>query len=159
MMASNSTAGNPPSEDSLRKANKVSQLTLEEWKQRLTAEQFEVTRNSATEKPFSSPLCDFYEEGTYACVCCGTILFSSKSKFHSGCGWPAFSEAFNEGNIEKRPDYSHDMVRTEIICKTCHAHLGHVFDDGPKPTGIRYCINGVAMDFIPKQKPNANKEA
>uniref|UniRef100_A0A5S6QRY2 Peptide-methionine (R)-S-oxide reductase n=1 Tax=Trichuris muris TaxID=70415 RepID=A0A5S6QRY2_TRIMR len=159
LMTSSNAAGSSPTNGGLGKTDKVCQLTQEEWRHRLTPEQFEVTRNSSTERPFSSHLCNFDEEGTYSCVCCGSILFSSKSKFHSGCGWPAFSEAFNEGNIEKRPDYSHNMMRTEVVCKTCHAHLGHVFDDGPKPSGVRYCINGVAMNFIPKQQSTADKKA
>lgn len=124
-------------------------LTNDDWKQRLSPEQYEVLRNKATERPFSGKFVNTTAQGTYVCAACGAELFSSKDKFDAGCGWPSFSDALAEGRIVEKPDLSGGMVRTEIQCARCGGHLGHLFDDGPKPTGLRYCVNSVSLDFKP----------
>lgn len=118
-----------------------------EWKRLLTPEQYEVTRKSGTEAPYSSPLTDLHEKGVFLCVCCDLPLFSSAHKFDSGTGWPSFYQPVAKINIRKKTDRSLSEERTEVLCNRCDAHLGHVFDDGPKPTGLRYCMNGVALKF------------
>jgi peptide-methionine (R)-S-oxide reductase len=122
--------------------------TDEEWKQILTPEQYKVARKGGTEKPFSSPLNKVHEKGTFTCVCCDLALFDSKTKFDSGTGWPSFYAPINEINVSEKVDKSMAETRTEVLCTQCDGHLGHVFDDGPKPTGLRYCMNGVAMKFV-----------
>ncbi len=122
--------------------------TDEEWKRILTPEQYEVARKGGTEAPYSSPLNKNYRKGIYACVCCSLPLFSSKTKYNSNTGWASFYAPINIINVGEKIDNSLPETRTEVLCNRCDAHLGHVFDDGPKPTGLRYCMNGVAMKFI-----------
>jgi peptide-methionine (R)-S-oxide reductase len=128
-------------------APKVKKTTAE-WMDQLTAEQFYVTRQSGTERPFTGPHWDNKLIGRYDCVCCDAPLFMSDSKFDAGCGWPSFFESVHPEAIRELEDSSHGMTRTEIRCKDCDAHLGHVFPDGPQPTGLRYCLNGHAMNFV-----------
>ncbi len=130
------------SNDSIRKVERDV-----EWRGRLSPEAYEVTRNAATERPFTGPHLHNKRNGSYSCVCCGQLLFSSDTKFDSGTGWPSFTEPANLENVELRQDNSHGMVRTEVVCRNCDAHLGHVFDDGPGEGGQRYCINGCALEF------------
>jgi peptide-methionine (R)-S-oxide reductase len=122
--------------------------TNEEWKKILTTEQYEVTREQGTEAPFSSPLTDIHEKGVFRCVCCDLSLFDSSAKFDSGTGWPSFFQPISKANVHEQTDTSLAEVRTEVLCARCDAHLGHVFTDGPKPTGLRYCMNGVALKFV-----------
>ena len=120
---------------------------IEEWKKILTPEQFEVCRNKGTERAFTGIYWDSKDKGMYNCSCCGTKLFSSDTKFGSGTGWPSFFKPTDEENIEYLEDQSFGMKRVEVNCKNCGAHLGHVFDDGPKPTNLRYCINSVSLNL------------
>jgi len=121
--------------------------TDKEWKKQLTVEQYAVTREKATERPFTGKYHDNKKEGLYRCICCGSDLFRSDAKFDSGTGWPSFCKPSREGSVKLEIDRSHGMVRTEVICSGCEAHLGHVFPDGPEPTGMRFCINSCSLDF------------
>lgn len=126
------------------------QKSEQEWREQLTPEQYEVTRQAGTERAFTGPHLDEKRDGMFRCVGCGTELFSSDTKFESGTGWPSFTDPANLENVELRFDDSYGMRRTEVVCKTCDAHLGHVFEDGPGESGQRYCINGCALTFDEK---------
>ena len=126
--------------------NKITK-TEEEWRKQLTPEQYYVTRQKGTERAFTGMYWDCHEEGIYRCQCCKTELFRSNQKFDSGCGWPSFYDAIDEDRITQTIDLSHGMRRIEVTCSKCDAHLGHIFDDGPAPTGLRYCINSVSIDL------------
>jgi methionine-R-sulfoxide reductase len=133
-----SEKGTPPATRSVIKSER-------EWQAQLSEEQYRVTRQHGTEHPFSSSLCSLFEPGLYACVCCDTELFDANEKFDSGTGWPSFTQPVNEHAIAYIGDNTHGMYRIEAICNTCKAHLGHVFPDGPQPSGLRYCMNAVAL--------------
>ena len=126
-------------------------MSEDEWKRVLPADVYQIARQKGTERPWTSKFESFKEVGTYYCAACGNALFKSDTKFESGCGWPSFYDPISKGSIIYTPDNTHGMERTEVQCGRCKAHLGHVFDDGPPPTGLRYCINGVILDF---QKAN-----
>ncbi len=130
--------GNPKPDRRVEKKN-------EEWKQLLSEEQFRITRLKGTERPFSGELCTSYEEGKYQCVCCDTELFDSTIKYNSSSGWPSFTQPIKENAIHYIRDETHGMIRVETVCNTCDAHLGHVFPDGPEPSGLRYCINSESI--------------
>ena len=136
--------GNPEPERRVEKSD-------EEWVSELTAEQYTVTRKKGTERPFSSEMCSRFEPGKYECVCCSTLLFDSNTKFESFTGWPSFTQPVKENVVAYNADFSHGMTRVEIMCSTCDAHLGHVFPDGPKPSGLRYCTNAVSLRKIEEE--------
>jgi methionine-R-sulfoxide reductase len=133
--------------------------TDEEWKKILTPEQYEVLRQKGTERPHTSPLNNNFEPGTYVCAGCGTELFTSTQKFDGHCGWPSFDNEIGGGDrVKKIKDFSHGMIRTEIVCAKCGGHLGHIFDDGPTSTGQRYCVNGLSLNFKKLEKENTEKK-
>ena len=125
------------------------QKTDAQWREQLDAMQYQVARHAATERPFTGKYWDHFQSGHYNCIGCGTPLFEAESKFDAGCGWPSYAEAINSDVIERVRDTSHGMVRVEVRCRKCGSHLGHVFDDGPQPSGERFCINSAALDFAP----------
>ena len=129
------------------------ELSDQEWRARLTPEQYRVTRQKGTERAFSSEMCSLFEPGLYACVCCDTLLFDSEEKFESGTGWPSFTQPVRPNAVAYVADNSVGMRRVETTCNTCDAHLGHVFPDGPQPSGLRYCINAVALTKVARMAP------
>lgn len=129
----------------------------QEWRQQLSAEEFRVCREKGTERPFTGEYWNNWQAGVYRCTCCGTELFTSDTKFDAGCGWPSFYQPTSDACIEEKVDASHGMFRTEVTCRRCGAHLGHVFEDGPQPTGLRYCINSVSIKLQPDTLPTKEK--
>lgn len=136
--------GNPEPERRVEKSDA-------QWRAQLTPEQYHVTRQQGTERAFSSEMCSLFEPGVYACVCCGTRLFDASEKFESGSGWPSFTQPIEQNAIAYHGDDSHGMSRIETTCNTCGAHLGHVFPDGPPPSGLRYCMNALALEKVKEQ--------
>jgi peptide-methionine (R)-S-oxide reductase len=128
-----------------------------EWREQLTPTEYEVMRRRGTERAFTGEYWDCHDDGVYRCKGCGAELFGSDAKFESGTGWPSFTEPAVAANVETKVDTSHFMVRTEVLCRRCGAHLGHVFDDGPRPSGLRYCINSVSLDLDRESKPGVDR--
>jgi peptide-methionine (R)-S-oxide reductase len=134
-----------------RAKNEGTERSDDEWRERLSPEQFRVLRQKGTEHPFTGKYWNHHADGTYTCAACGQELFASGTKFESGCGWPSFYDALDQGSVRFERDVTHGMVRTEVLCSRCGGHLGHVFEDGPRPTGQRYCINSASLDFRPAE--------
>lgn len=134
-------------EGNLAPEKRVEKTTFE-WREQLSEEQYRVTRTAGTERPFSSEMCTKFEPGIYACICCNTLLFDASQKFDSGTGWPSFTQPIKENAIAYNADFSHGMTRVETVCSACDSHLGHVFPDGPSPSGLRYCINAVSLKKV-----------
>ena len=142
--------GNPPPRRRVEK-------TEAEWRALLSAEEYHLTRRKGTERPFSSEMCSLFEPGRYACLCCDTVLFDSAEKFESGTGWPSFTQPVEPDVIAYHGDRSYGMIRVETTCSTCDAHLGHVFPDGPPPSGLRYCMNALALKKVDRTAPSASR--
>jgi peptide-methionine (R)-S-oxide reductase len=138
-------------------ADKITK-TEDEWKQQLSPEQYHVARQAGTERAFTGKYWDAKDEGTYNCVCCGTPVFSSETKFNSGTGWPSFTQPVDQTAVEEHTDRTYGMARTEVRCARCGAHLGHVFPDGPRPTGLRYCMNSASLDLKPDSPADKGKK-
>jgi peptide-methionine (R)-S-oxide reductase len=148
----------PAAQNSMNTTNKFPfQLTEDEWRKKLTPEQYHVLREAGTERPFTGQYWDTKTPGEYHCAACGALLFKSNDKFDSGCGWPSFSEVAAQGKVIERRDTSYGMIRTEVLCANCGSHLGHVFDDGPAPTGLRFCINSASIDLTNTNQPPEKK--
>jgi len=156
-MDTKETAGHPNNPVYSHTDSSQVDLTEDQWKKILPRNVYEIARMKGTERPWSSPLEESKEIGTYYCAVCGNPLFRSDTKFESGCGWPSFYEPVSKGSIIYAADHSHGMDRTEVMCGRCKSHLGHIFNDGPPPTGLRYCINGVVLDFESRAQDSAQK--
>ena len=144
-----------PGKDPVSTSDPAVQKSEEEWRAQLGPQRYHVLREAGTERPFTGSLLHVNDEGTFICGACGNALFKSDSKFESHCGWPSFTHPQERENVRLIDDHSHGMHRTEVRCKRCDSHLGHVFDDGPEPEGTRFCINSLSLDFVPQRSPQS----